>query len=72
MPSDAFCIVIIPNEKMSYGIMEEELHSKFMDVLSGETLECLEYLDENDFKKLGEVDRSEIIGNASLLDKLSF
>ena len=71
LPAEEFCLVNIPEEQISYGIMNEELHSRFMDILSGETLECLEYLDEKDFRKLGEVKRSDVIGNAGLLDKLS-
>ena len=71
LPPDEFCIVHIPEEKMSYGIMHEEMHSRFMDILSGETLECFEYLDETDFKKIKDIDRREVIGNAGLLDELS-
>jgi hypothetical protein len=72
LPADEFCIVSIPGERMSFGIMNDELHSRFMDILSGETLECLEYLDESDFEKLRDTGGGEVIGNSRLLDKLSF
>lgn len=52
--------------------MNEEFHSRFMDILSGETLECLEYLDGSDFEKMKDAGEGEVIGNARLLDKLSF
>ena len=71
MPPGEYCIIYIPEEKISYGIMHDEMHSKFMDILSGETLECFEYLDESDFKKIADIDKREVIGNAGLLDKLS-
>ena len=72
LPVDEFCIISLPGERMSYGIMNEELHSRFMDILSGETLECLEYLDGSDFEKMKDAGEGEVIGNARLLDKLSF
>jgi len=71
LPADEFCIINNLEEKICYGVMNDELHSRFMDILSGETLECLEYLDEKDFRKLAEVERLEVIGNVGLLDKLS-
>ena len=50
--------------------MNEDLHSRFMDILSGETLECLEYLDEAEFRKLIQEHGREVIGNRELIDKL--
>ena len=70
LPDDEYCIVSDAEQNLSYGVMKEELHSRFMDVLSGETLERLEYLDEKEFRKLGDIDRSKVIGNAALLDEL--
>ena len=70
LPADEYCIVSVPEQKISYGVMNEDLHSRFMDVLSGETLEHLEYLDEKEFKKVVDVKRSKVIGNVGLLDKL--
>lgn len=70
LPVDEFCLIVIPEEKIFYGVMDEELHSKFMDILSGETLECLEYMDEKDLKNL-DYSKSDIIGNEDLLKKIS-
>jgi len=71
LPADDFCIINKPGEKMSYGIMNEELHSRFINILSGETLERLEYLDEMELRNIREGGGQEIIGNVLLLDKLS-
>jgi hypothetical protein len=71
LPADEFCIINIPGERLSYGIMNEELHSRFMDILSGETLECLEYLDKGDFEKLRAAGDAVVIGNGRLLHGLS-
>ena len=68
LPVEEFCIVKVSAEKNFYGVMNDELHSKFLDILSGETLEQLEYLDENDFRNL-DYDRSDLIGNEELLKK---
>lgn len=70
LPADEYCLINIPRDKWTYGIMNEELHSKFMDILSGETLECLEYLDEQELRKLIEEHGAEVIGNRALIDKL--
>jgi hypothetical protein len=67
LPHDEFCIVNKPGEVMYYGVMEEELHGKFMDILSGETLELLEYLDEKDMKELLRSASFDVVGNGSLL-----
>ena len=70
LPHDEFCIFNVPGEKFYYGVMNEELHSKFMDILSGETLEQLEYLDEKDFINTGRQSMAEIMGNEGHLKKL--
>lgn len=70
LPADEYCFINIPSEKIIYGIMNEQLHSRFMDILSGETLECLEYLDEAEFRKLIQEHGREVIGNRELIDKL--
>ena len=70
LPHDEFCIINVPGEKFYYGIMNEELHSKFMDILSGETLEQLEYIDEKDFKTLVRYSNAEIMGNEVHLKNL--
>ena len=70
LPADEYCFINIPEEKIMYGIMNEELHSRFMDILSGETLECLEYLDEGEIKKVFRGGRGEVIGNSELMNKL--
>lgn len=70
LSQDEFCIIHVPVEKFCYGIMTDEFHSKFMDILSGETLEKLEYLDENDFKNMVSNSKTGIIGNEDLFNKL--
>ena len=70
LPADDYCLIKLPHEKIIFGIMNEELHSRFMDILSGETLECLEYLDEAEFRKLFEEHGTEVIGNGELINKL--
>ncbi len=63
LPHDEFCIFNVPGEKFYYGVMNEVMHSKFMDILSGETLVQLEYLDEKDFKNTERHSMAEILGN---------
>ena len=65
-------MIKFPQEKIVYGIMSDELHTKFMDIVSGETLQCLEYLDEEDLRKVSKDEKSEILGNKSLIDELLF
>jgi hypothetical protein len=72
LPAEEYCLINVPEQNTFYGIMNEELHSRFMDILSGETLECLEYLDEGEFKKFAKAPDREVIGNAALINKLSF
>jgi hypothetical protein len=67
LPADEFCLINIPHEKISYGIINDHLHSRFMDILSGETLECLEYLDQKDLKGIPSYSATDIIGNERLL-----
>ena len=70
LPADEYCLINNPGDKMIYGVMNEELHSRFMDILSGETLECLEYLDEPEFRQLFQEYGTEVIGNRDLIGKL--
>jgi len=72
LPADGYCMINFPQEKIVYGIMSDELHTKFMDIVSGETLQCLEYLDEEDLRKVSKDEKSEILGNKSLIDELLF
>lgn len=68
LPADKFCIVKFPGEQICYGVINEEFHSKLMDVLSGETLEHLEYPDEKVWKNIMLDKKAEFIGNKELLD----
>ena len=70
LPADEYCLINFPGDKTTYGIMNDELHSRLMDLVSGETLECLEYLDESDLRKIGKVSKGEVIGNGGLIDNL--
>ena len=69
LPPHEFCIITRPGENVFYGVMNEELHSKFMDNLSGETLEQLEYLDEKELRNSIQFEDPEIIGNEELLKR---
>ena len=67
LPADEFCIIKFPGEQICYGVMNVELHSRFMDILSGETLEHLEYPDEKELNIAAKVKTAEFIGNKDLL-----
>ena len=71
LPHNEFCIINIPGEEFYYGVMNDELHSKFMDILSGETLELLEYLDESDFKNTVRDHKADILGNEGHLNTIN-
>ena len=72
LPADEYCLINFPEEKIVYGIMSEQLHTKFMDIVSGETLECLEYLDEEELRKVSKDEKREVLGNESLIDEFLF
>ena len=67
LPADEFCIIKLRGEQVCYGVMNEHLHSRFMDVLSGETLEHLEYTDEKELKSMESDKNAEFIGNRELV-----
>lgn len=70
LPEGEYCIVGGPEERESYGVMEEGLHSRFIDILSGETLSYLEYVDSDEMtaflKKHAPLEET---GNCRLLDE---
>jgi hypothetical protein len=68
LPVGDFCVVRYRGDKVYCGIIDDSLHGNFMDILSGETLEQLEYLDEEDVRDYfaGRSDY-EIVGNRELL-----
>jgi hypothetical protein len=68
MPPQGYCIVSVPEENICYGVISAVFHSKFMDILSGETLEHLEYLDQQELTNLIADKNVTIIGNADLLN----
>lgn len=68
LPKDGYCIVGEPGERDYYGVIRAVLHERLMDVLSGETLELLEYVDEEEFKAfLSTGENLEIIGEPELI-----
>ncbi|MBC7981482.1 hypothetical protein H7X65_00210 [Candidatus Parcubacteria bacterium] len=69
LPENDFCIITHPDEKIYYGIIKADLHSKFMDMLSGETLEQLEYLDEKELRYSVKNENFDVIGNEELLKR---
>lgn len=70
LPQGEYCLVSGGESREYFGVMEEGLHSRFIDILSGETLSYLEYVDSdemNDF--LRKNDLLEETGNCTLLDE---
>ena len=69
LPADQYCIINKTGEKTYYGVMSEELHSKMLDILSGETLSQLEYVDEEELRKYASEPDAELLitGNENLL-----
>jgi hypothetical protein len=71
-----YCFIQLPGDDFHYGVIGEECFEKLLDVLSGETLEKLEYLDEPEFKKAipfwGETNstNSSCEGNTDLIRNL--
>lgn len=69
LPVDEYCLVIRPGERDYYGVMDEGLHDKLMDILSGETLGILEYVDEQELREyLKKEVAAEKVGNTTLLN----
>lgn len=69
LPTDDYCIVGEPGESEYYGVIRAGLHARFMDILSGETLERLEYVDDVEMRDFLKHEGIETTGNVSLLDK---
>ena len=71
LSADDFCITRLPANDFFYGIIDDRLHASFMDILSGETLERLEYLDEEDIREvLAGRDDYELIGNKDMMKRV--
>ena len=69
--SDEYCLVRLPGDKNSYAIIAARLRDNIMDVLSGETLEQLEYLDEEEMRDvIKAASNYEVVGNRELLKRL--
>ncbi|MBL7700545.1 MAG: hypothetical protein JNK79_20460 [Chitinophagaceae bacterium] len=69
LPAKEYCLVGGPGEDEYYGVMGEGLHDKLMDILSGETLEMLEYIDDSEIREVLKSNRpTEKIGNHLLLE----
>ena len=70
LPENEYCLVIGPGERDYYGVIDEGLHDKLMDILSGETLGILEYVDEQELKEYLQSDEAAgTLGNTTLLSK---
>ena len=70
LPQDEYCIIGGPGERDYYGVIEEGSHGRLLDILSGETLSMLEYVDEDELKRFVSVEEVvEIIGKCELIDK---
>jgi hypothetical protein len=70
LPEGEYCLVGGPGENEYYGVMEEGLHDKLMDILSGETLGVLEYLDEGEMREcMQRSEAAEKLGNNKLLEE---
>ncbi|HUQ64896.1 MAG TPA: hypothetical protein VM101_02000 [Flavitalea sp.] len=66
MPPGEYCIIHITEENIWCGVISDEHHSKFIDILSGETLEQLEYLDEDEFRNIIKDKQFSVVGNRDL------
>lgn len=70
LPEGEYCIIGGPEEREYYGVMSDGLHSRFIDILSGETLSLLEYLETGEMTEFLQGKTSlEETGNCELLDE---
>ena len=70
LPGDGYCVVSNAGDRMCYGAINDEIYNQFMDVLSGETLEQLEYLDEDEFRRVLKGFSSPVfVGNRALVEE---
>ena len=69
LPSDSFCLINHDDDKIYYALMYDDMHVKCMDILSGETLEQMEYMEEKEFKAMSTTG-AKIIGNRELLARV--
>ena len=70
IPADAFCISRDSFEDFHYGVIQGTAFNELLNVLSGETLEQLEYLSGDEFKHVvAEMQNKRIAfyGNTNLL-----
>ena len=68
LPAASYCLVNEPGGDIYYGVITDEQYDNMLDVLSGEALGCLEYLDEEELIEFIRIDNLETIGNSSLLE----
>lgn len=71
---DSFCMFQTrEGPECYYGIVKEEVYHPFLEAMSAETLQQLEYLSENEFSRLFGTDKKSDhliswIGNRRLID----
>lgn len=73
LSDEVYCVIKNPGDNYYYGVMPSTAYDKLIEVLSGDSLVNLEYLDQDEFRKgvvLIDTVKSyphHIIGNTDLL-----
>jgi hypothetical protein len=67
----SFCLV--RRDNLFYGCVPEAVYPELLEILSAETLQHLEYLDEKEFSEIiNSVDATDFLGNTELLSGMKF
>ena len=72
LPGEVFCVSRDPVDQYHYGVVKPTAFSQFLNVLSGETLEQLEYLSDEEFQQALSIMRRKKValsGNRELLNE---
>jgi hypothetical protein len=70
LPQEMYCISKEQHDQFHYGVIKTGVFNKLLNVLSGETLEELEYLSEDEFKEVLSIAKNKnlkFVGNHELL-----
>ena len=72
LPGDSYCISRDAHDGLHYGVINSAVFNKFLNALTGETLEGLEYLSREEFGKVlstFENKKDNFSGNLKLLEE---